>query len=98
MIRVALIEDSLAFMKAMQVLIGNQPDMILVYTSDNLADAEALYHASPDVVIMDIDLPLKSGIEGVRMLKENLPAAAVFMLTVFEDDQKIFASVKSCGK
>jgi DNA-binding NarL/FixJ family response regulator len=95
MIRVAIIEDSLSFMKAMQVLISNQPDMLLVYTSDNLADAEALYHASPEVVVMDIDLPLKSGIEGVKMLKENLPTSSVFMLTVFEDEVKIFDSIKA---
>ncbi len=95
MIRVAIIEDSLSFMKAMQVLISNQPDMLLVYTSDNLADADALIHASPDVVIMDIDLPVRSGIEGVKILKEHIPTAAVFMLTVFEDEEKIFNSIKA---
>jgi DNA-binding NarL/FixJ family response regulator len=95
MIRVAIIEDSVPFMKAMQVLISNQQDMLLVYTSDNLIDAEALYHAIPDVVIMDIDLPLKSGIEGVKMLRENLPSANVFMLTVFEDEERIFDSIKA---
>jgi DNA-binding NarL/FixJ family response regulator len=95
MIRVAVIEDNVSFMKAMQVLISSQPDMLLVYTSDNLADAEALYHASPEVVVMDIDLPFKSGIEGVKMLKENVPSAAIFMLTVFEDEDKIFDSIKA---
>lgn len=95
MIKVAIIEDNLSFMKAMQVLISNQSDMLLVYTSDSLTDADALYHSYPDVVIMDIDLPYKSGIEGVRMIKEKLPSAAVFMLTVFEDDEKIFDSVKA---
>jgi DNA-binding NarL/FixJ family response regulator len=95
MIRVAIVEDNISFMKAMQVLISNQPDMLMVYTADNLNDAEALYHAAPDVVIMDIDLPFKSGIEGVKMLKENLPDTAVFMLTVFEDEEKIFDSIKA---
>jgi len=79
----------------MQVLISNQQDMLLVYTSDSLIDANALYNAIPDVVIMDIDLPLKSGIEGVKMLKENLPSANVFMLTVFEDEERIFDSIKA---
>lgn len=95
MIRVGIIEDNISYMKAMQVLIASQQDILLVYTSDNLMDADALYHANPDVVIMDIDLPSRSGIEGVKMLKENLPTASVFMLTVFEDDDKIFDSVKA---
>lgn len=95
MIRLGIIEDNISYMKAMQVLIASQQDLLLVYTSDNLMDADALYHANPDVVIMDIDLPSRSGIEGVKMLKENLPTAAVFMLTVFEDEDKIFESVKA---
>lgn len=95
MIKVAVVEDNISFMKAMQVLISNQPDMLLVYTSGSLMDADALYHSAPDVVIMDIDLPSRSGIEGVKMLKENLPDTAVFMLTVFEDEEKIFDSVKA---
>ncbi|MBS1754432.1 MAG: response regulator transcription factor [Ferruginibacter sp.] len=95
MIHAAIIEDNISFLKAMQVLISNQPDMLLVYTSNNLLDIDALYHSSPDVVIMDIDLPYKSGIEGVKLLKEKLPNTGVFMLTVFEDEEKIFNSVKA---
>lgn len=95
MIRVAIIEDNLSYLKAIQVLIGNQPDMLLVFTTDNLKDIDAMCHTSPDVAIMDIDLPLISGIEGVKMLKEKLPSVGVFMLTVFEDDEKIFDSVKA---
>lgn len=95
MIRVAVIEDNLSYLKAIQVLISNQPDMLLVFTAENLSDEKALCHAAPDVLIMDIDLPFKSGIEGVKMLKEQLPSVGVFMLTVFEDEEKIFDSIKA---
>lgn len=95
MIRVAIIEDNLAYLKAMQVLIGNQPDMLMVYTAENLLEIKALYHAEPDVVILDINLPVRNGIEGVRLIKEALPKAGVFMLTVFEDEDKIFSSIKA---
>lgn len=95
MIRVAIVEDNLSYLKAMQVLIGNQPEMLLVYTAENLSELKALYHAGPDVVILDIDLPVRSGIEGARLIKEELPNAGVFMLTVFEDEDKIFRSIKA---
>ena len=49
--------------------------------------------SSPDVVLMDIQMPGKSGIEGVRILKENFPAIKVIMQTVVEDEDKIFASI-----
>ena len=95
MIRVAIVEDNLSYLKAMQVLIGSQPDMLMVYTAEDLLEMKALYHAEPDVVILDIDLPNRSGIEGVRLIKEELPHAGVFMLTVFEDEDKIFSSIKA---
>lgn len=95
MIRVAIVEDNVSYLKAMQVLIGSQPDMLMVYTAEDLLEMKALYHAEPDVVILDIDLPNRSGIEGVRLIKEELPQAGVFMLTVFEDEDKIFSSIKA---
>ena len=48
---------------------------------------------TPDVVLMDIKLPNMSGIECVRKLKVLLPAVQVMMLTVYEDSEKIFASL-----
>lgn len=95
MIRVAIVEDNLSYLKAMQVLISSQPDLLLVYTAENLSMMDALYEAEPDVVILDIDLPVRNGIEGVKLIKEHLPGAGVFMLTVFEDEEKIFNSIKA---
>jgi DNA-binding NarL/FixJ family response regulator len=49
----------------------------------------------PDVVLMDIDLPGISGIQGVWEIKKIWPEIKVLMLTVFEDDEKIFSAIKS---
>jgi len=59
---------------------------------------EALQHLPgqrPDVVLMDINLPGMSGIECVRRLKESLPETNILMLTVYEEPDKIFASLKA---
>jgi DNA-binding NarL/FixJ family response regulator len=45
----------------------------------------------PDVVLMDIDLPILSGTEGVKQVKEARPDIAVIMYTVVEDDEKLFS-------
>lgn len=95
MIRVGLVEDNLSYLKAMQALINSQPELLLVYTGENLLDINALCNTLPDVVILDIDLPGLSGIEGVKMIKGKMPETGVFMLTVFEDDDKIFNSIKA---
>jgi DNA-binding NarL/FixJ family response regulator len=95
MIRVGLVEDNLSYLKAMQALISNQLNLLLVYTAENLLDIGSLYNALPNVVILDIDLPGVSGIDGVKMIKTKLPSAGIIMLTVFEDEEKIFDSIKA---
>ena len=55
---------------------------------DDAANIVRVY--KPDVVLMDIDMPVESGITGVRLIKEALPATSVIMYTVFEDDEKLF--------
>lgn len=95
MIRVAIIEDNPSYLKAMQTLIGNQPDMLLVHIANDLRNYELLLASEPDVVILDIDLPLLSGIEGAQLIKERMPEIGIFMLTVFEDEEKILKSIKA---
>ena len=52
-----------------------------------------LKESQPDVVLMDIEMPGLSGIEAVKILKENFPEIKVLMETVFEDNNKIFDSI-----
>jgi DNA-binding NarL/FixJ family response regulator len=63
------------------------------------ADAEAalkeIPHRPPDVVLMDINLPGVNGVECVRQLKISLPAVQFLMLTVYEDSDSLFNSLKA---
>ena len=56
---------------------------------------EHVSNISPDVVLMDIDMPFVNGIEGVRLLKNKFPELKILMQTIFEDDDKVFAAI--CG-
>jgi DNA-binding NarL/FixJ family response regulator len=49
----------------------------------------------PDVIIMDIDMPEKSGIEGVREIKPIFPTVEIIINTVFDDDDRIFNAIKA---
>jgi DNA-binding NarL/FixJ family response regulator len=49
----------------------------------------------PDIVLMDIDLPNITGIEGVRTIKSVFEKIQILMFTVFEDDEKIFAAIRA---
>lgn len=96
MIRLAIIEDNVAYLKALQTFIAHSGKIEVVYTGSDLrAFIENFDSVHPDVVIMDIDLPGMSGIEGVRIIKSRFPETNIFMLTVFEDEDKIFESIKA---
>ena len=44
---------------------------------------------------MDIDMPGMNGIEGVKLIRKNFPTVQILMLTVFDDDEKVFAAIKA---
>jgi len=78
------LRDSLAYLLKM-----NGYDVVGDY--NNCKDAPNIMRVyKPDVVLMDIDMPEKSGIVGVEMIKETNPDIAVIMYTVFEDDERLF--------
>ncbi len=96
MIRLAIFEDNIAYRKALQTFIGTAENISLVHVGENLSNlTKIIATVKPDVVIMDIDLPKTSGIEGVKIIKQVAPDINIFMLTVFEDDDKIFQSIKA---
>ncbi|WP_132055229.1 response regulator transcription factor [Pseudocnuella soli] len=96
MIKLVMIEDNAAYRKALQLFISKVPDFDIVHISDRLTDIQSVVlRTQPDVVILDIDLPVTSGIEGIRLIKDVYSEANILMLTVFEDEEKIFQSVKA---
>jgi len=96
MIKVAIIEDNVRYRDLLKTMITSSDKFELVYEADNCRDLlEEIVKDLPDVIIMDIDLPGKSGIEGVRELKEPFPEIKVLMLTVFEDEDRIFRAIKA---
>ncbi|HET7899534.1 MAG TPA: response regulator transcription factor, partial [Flavisolibacter sp.] len=90
MISVSIVEDNQTYKQALLTYLQKANDLSVVFTGASLADIPALIAAKPDVVIMDINLGKDSGIEGVRLVKEALPTTQVMMLTVFEEEEKIF--------
>jgi DNA-binding NarL/FixJ family response regulator len=71
------------------------PEINIIYQQESIKNLIGDRTLKPDVVIMDIDLGNESGIEGVGKVKEVFPDAGIIMLTVFEDEEKIFQSIKA---
>ncbi|HYF32174.1 MAG TPA: response regulator transcription factor [Chitinophagaceae bacterium] len=96
MIKVAVVEDNHTLRNTLQSLFNRTPGMQCVCALPNLLNVVSdLACNEPDIVLMDIDLPDISGIEGVRTLKNNFSKVQIMMFTVFEDDEKIFAAIRA---
>jgi DNA-binding NarL/FixJ family response regulator len=95
-LRIAFVEDDDRLRADFVRLIDGSGDMCCVgaYRSAEAALAELPSQAS-DVVLMDINLPGMSGIDGVRRLRAISPATQVMMLTAFDDTSSVFESLKA---
>ena len=95
MIKLAIVEDNRIYLNALELYLAKVHDIQLVHLGENLETISDLISAKPDVVIMDIDLGADSGIKGVQLIKKALPQVGIFMLTAFNDEDKIVQSIQA---
>jgi DNA-binding NarL/FixJ family response regulator len=99
-ITVALVEDVAGIAEKLAALINGTPGYRCVGAYPDAEQAVAgLRKSQPDVILMDINLPGRSGIEVTREVMRFRPGARIVMLTVFEDSKALFDSLKAgaCG-
>ncbi len=94
--RVLLADDHILLREGLVGIIASQPDMEVVgEASDGL---EAIIKASelrPDLILMDIQMPGCDGLEATRKIKHALPGTVIVMLTVRDDEEKLFEAIKN---
>ena len=99
-IAVALIEDDPAIRRGLGLLINGSPGYRCVGTFGSVEEAlRSIGHDVPDVLLLDINLPGIPGSEGARVLHERYPSVQILMLTIYDEDEKIFESIcnGACG-
>jgi len=96
LIKVAVVEDVRDIRESLQTLVAGMPGFSCTgaYATAEAAISDIPYN-TPDVVLMDINLPGINGVEAVRKLKEDFPAINFVMCTVFEDDENIFWALRA---
>lgn len=89
--RLLLVDDHAVVRSGLRMLLGSQHDVEIVGEAGSAAEAiEATAQFNPDVILMDIGLPDKTGIEATREIKARFPAVAVVALTIHEDEEYFF--------
>jgi DNA-binding NarL/FixJ family response regulator len=90
-----IVEDHAAFRRTLVRVLNAEPDLQCPRDFDS---CEKLLTAlakpdAPDLILLDVGLPGMNGIEGIRLIKERAPQTLVVILTVFEDDDKVFRAI-----
>ena len=95
-IRILLADDQALFREGLHTLLSLQPGLEVIGEAANGEEAVRLAEAlHPDVVLMDLQMPLLDGVAATRQLRAALPACRVIVLTTFDDDDYIFEGLRA---
>jgi DNA-binding NarL/FixJ family response regulator len=90
-----IIEDHSAFRRTLVRVVNAEDGLQCTRDFDSCEKALAamVHDHAPDLILLDVGLPGMSGLDGIRLIKERSPNALVVILTVFEDDDKVFSAI-----
>ncbi|MFI5135511.1 MAG: response regulator [Chitinophagales bacterium] len=93
-IRILVYEDNDDLRDSLTALLRGTPGFELAGAFPNCSEVEEqVAELIPDVVLMDIDMPMVNGIEGLKIIRQTSPQTHVIMLTVFDDDSSVFEAI-----
>lgn len=95
MIKVGIVEDNIKIRDLIQKFLDMQETISCKAAMDSVEDMLEYLEENevPDIMLMDIQLPGMSGIEGISIIKEKYPDVEIIMLTIYHDSHKIFNSL-----
>ncbi len=97
MIKIAIVDDNSFLIKAVEEKLSFFDDFTIKIATDNgqnLLDKLEKNH-NVDLILMDIEMPIMNGIEATQIVKQRYPQIKIIMLTVFDNDENIFKSIKA---
>ncbi|MCC7101187.1 MAG: response regulator transcription factor [Rubrivivax sp.] len=95
-LRLLVVDDQALIRRGLALMLGAEPDIEVVGQAADGRQALALAEATrPDVVVMDLQMPVLGGVAATRLLAECLPRTRVVVLTTFDDDERVFEAVQA---
>lgn len=95
-IRILIADDHAVVRQGLRALIDTEPGMTLVDEAQDGIEAALKAHAlQPDVILLDMVMPRKDGLETIKQIKSEQPSARILVLTSFAEDEKVFPAIKA---
>ncbi len=92
--RILLADDNKLFRDGLASLIQAQPDMEVVGRAEDGLEAYTLARElKPDLIIMDINMPISDGLEATQLIRQSLPEAIILILTIYAEEAKLFEAL-----
>jgi len=95
-IRTLIVDDHALFRRGLEIVLVNEPDIEVVGEASD--DAEAVQKAGeslPDVVLMDVRMPRRGGLEACRAIKDVCPSARIIILTMSDEEEDLFEAIRA---
>lgn len=95
-IRILIVDDQALFREGLRTLLSVQPDFEIVGEAGNGEEGlKMAVQTRPDVVLMDLRMPVMDGVKTTERIKASLPACRVIVLTTFDDDELVFDGLRA---
>lgn len=94
--KITIYEDNKGRVDALKLLFENYPEIEVLGFFGNCENV--IYETrtlSPDLILMDINMPIVNGIEGTRIIRQNFPHVIIIIQTIFEDETNIFNAIQA---
>jgi two-component system NarL family response regulator len=95
-VRVLVVDDQELFRRGLIMLLSGDSDIEVVgEASDGITATDLAVKTAPDVILLDVRMPRRTGVEACRGIKEAVPSAKIIMLTVSDEEADLYESVKN---
>lgn len=98
-LRVLLVDDHALFRKGIASLLSGREDFTVVGEAEDGIEAVTIAQQTlPDIILMDVNMPNRDGLEAAKIIKREMPHVQIVMLTVSDDDDNLFEAIKNGAK
>lgn len=99
MMKILIVDDHVLFREGLAAIIRPQPDIEIAGMAGTVREAiEMARTVKPDIILMDFNLPDGSGVDATRIILDEQPDCKVVFLTMSEQDEDLFAAIRSGAK